>query len=96
MTPEIGDNHATLKTILDSDPFNVYCIDCKKNVADHASITYGVFICGDCAKGHLVHLGMEYSYIKSLYKEVWDQYQLNFMQLGGNKLFYEFLKEYGI
>ena len=74
MTPEIRDHHGILKVILESDPYNVYCIDCKFCKSDHASLTFGVFLCKDCALGHISQLGMDYSYIKSLYNEEWDVY----------------------
>ena len=85
-----------LKYILQSDPFNAYCLDCKENLADHASLTFGLFICGGCANKHKVELGLERSYIKSVFNENWDEYQLKIMELGGNKAFFEFIKYYGI
>ena len=38
---------------------------------------------------HIFH-----SYIKSL-DEVWDPYQLKIVEEGGNKAFYEFMRDYG-
>ena len=96
MTPEIQENHAILESILQSDPFNVYCVDCKKNLSDHASITFGIFICQQCASDHIRELGMDKSYIKHLKREAWDSYQLQFMLEGGNKKYYEFITEYKI
>ena len=38
-----------LKKIVDSDPYNKFCVDCFKGESTHANITYGTFICKDCA-----------------------------------------------
>ena len=35
------------------------------------------------------------SYVKPLFTEAWDGFQLRMVQIGGNKKFFEFLKEYG-
>jgi hypothetical protein len=76
----------------------LYCLDCKKNNSEFASITFGVFICGECAKIHQQEVGRNNSFVKSLYHESWDEYQLKFLQpgIGGNKAYYEFLKQYSL
>ena len=38
---------------------------------------------------------MYMSYVKPLFDEAWDNFQLNMIKVGGNKRFFEFLKEYG-
>ena len=38
---------------------------------------------------------MDVSYIKTLFQEPWDGYQLQCMNAGGNLPFYNFMKEYG-
>jgi hypothetical protein len=40
---------ALLQDLLGKDTYNKFCIDCNRNESTHASITYGTFICGDCA-----------------------------------------------
>ena len=37
---------------------------------------------------------MDKSYVKSLFNENWDEYQIRHMQVGGNKAFFEFIKHY--
>jgi hypothetical protein len=41
---------------------------------------------------------MSRSYVKDVYLEQWDDYQLESVSFekGGNKKFFEFIKEYGI
>ena len=35
------------------------------------------------------------SYVKPLFTEAWDSFQLKMVAIGGNKKFFEFLREYG-
>ena len=37
---------------------------------------------------------MDKSYVKSIFGELWDPYQLMIMNTGGNLMFWNFLKEY--
>ena len=56
---------------------------------------FGTFICGECVREHEKEFTMFQSYVKPLFTEAWDGFQLRCVQLGGNKKFFEFLKEYG-
>ena len=80
-----------------ANPFNKYCIDCKKNQTTHALIWLGTFVCVHCAGIHRHAFGgQSQNYIKDLTRDHWDDYQLRSLQIGGNKAFFEILKEYGI
>ena len=59
--------------IIEADPFNVYCVDCKMSIVSHASITYGIFLCDKCAMRHRAELGSEKSVIKA-FTENWDEH----------------------
>lgn len=60
-----------------ANPYNKYCIDCKKNKTTHAIIWLGAFVCEECANMHKdLFGGNQYSYVKNVYKENWDDYQL--------------------
>ena len=83
-----------LQDLLQKDTYNKFCIDCNRNESTHASITYGVFVCEECANSHLKEFGMDKSYIKSVTGEMWDPYQIRVIQLGGNKNLWDFLKLY--
>ena len=84
-----------LKSLLE-DPFNKFCVDCTERESTYANITYGTFICLNCANLHLVDpLGMDKSYVKSIFEDLWDSYQINVVTIGGgNKPFWDYLKEY--
>ena len=77
------------------DPFNQYCVDCNKQESTHANISYGTFICGACAELHGQQFGMDKSYVKNIFEDLWDTYQMQVVTLAGNKAFWDFLKEYG-
>ena len=58
----------------------------------------GSFVCEGCS---IAHLNLPYgsqskSYVKNIFKEHWDDYQLRSIALGGNKPLFELLKEYEI
>ncbi|TNV74259.1 hypothetical protein FGO68_gene6916 [Halteria grandinella] len=83
-----------LKDLL-ADPFNTYCVDCTKNISSHANISHGTFICLDCANVHRIELGMDKTYIKPIFEDLWDTYQLQVITFtGGNKQFWDFMKDY--
>ena len=80
----------------DNEHTNMFCIDCKSNLADYASLTFGIYICSECANTHVNFLGMSRSFVKSLFKEPWDEYEIKFMENGGNHPFMLFMHQYGI
>jgi len=80
-----------------SNPYNKYCIDCKKNQTTHALIWLGAFVCKDCAECHRDFFGgNSFSYVKDVYGELWDDYQLRSVSFGGNQQLFSILKEYGV
>lgn len=85
---------ALLQELLARDTYNKFCIDCNRNESTHASITYGTFVCGECANIHLNVLGMDKSYVKPIFGDTWDSYQIQVMQLAGNKRLWDFFKQY--
>jgi len=61
------------------NPYNKYCIDCKKNLTTHALIWLGIFVCEHCAFEHvdlLPHNSFSKVYPKKVMGEMWDDYQL--------------------
>ncbi len=84
---------AYLRDLL-NDPFNKFCVDCTKSESTHANISFGTFICADCALAHIENFGMDRSYVKDIFEEVWDQYQIKSVSLGGNRKFWDFMKQY--
>lgn len=57
----------------------------------------GALVAEDCAK-ELVRTqgGMQHCYVKDVFSEQWDDYQLKSLAHGGNSNLFNFLKEYGI
>ena len=88
-----------LQTLLLGDPYNKYCVDCHHNHSTHACITYGTFVCADCANMHKIYFeGRTKSGIKDIHNEMWDDNQLEAInsQMGGNERFFHFLMDYKI
>jgi ADP-ribosylation factor GTPase-activating protein 1 len=83
---------ALLTDLLQRDTYNKFCIDCNRNESTHANITYGTFICGDCAKIHINNIGTDKHYIKTIFVDTWDTYQIKIIQAGGNKRLWDFFK----
>ena len=80
-----------------STPYNKYCIDCKNKPTSHFIVWLGSYVCEECAKIHIEAFGGNYnSYIKDVYNEQWDDYQLRSVCLGGNQPLFQILKEYGV
>lgn len=79
------------------DPFNHYCLSCKTQESTHAVLWLGAYVCNSCAK-RVSDKGNGYadSYIKSIFNEQWDDYQLRSVGLGGNKQVFEIMREYGL
>ena len=80
--------HAELRLYLDmkiSEPFNHYCISCKKNKSSHVILWIGSYVCKGCA-ANLVQFngGMRNCYVKDVFNEQWDDYQLKSLAFGGN------------
>ncbi len=53
----------------------------------------GVFVCFKCCDSHRV-LGSARSLIRSTTMDSWNDQQLQYMQMGGNKKFSEFMEAY--
>jgi ADP-ribosylation factor GTPase-activating protein 1 len=85
---------ALLTDLLQRDTYNKFCIDCNRNESTHANITFGTFICGDCAKIHINNIGTDKHYIKTIFGDTWDTYQVKIIQAGGNKRLWDFFKQY--
>ena len=80
-----------------ANPYNKYCIDCKKNLTTHCLVWLGVFVCKDCAEMHKHTFGgNQYSYIKDVYGEQWDDSQLRSVAFGGNQPLFAIMKEYQV
>lgn len=90
--PQPHEQQVYLQATVQENEFNAFCVDCQNNRSTHANITYGTFVCAECEIEHHRTFPV-ISYLKPL-DEVFDPYQLQVTANGGNKNFYEFMKEY--
>ncbi|KAF9021508.1 ArfGap-domain-containing protein [Hymenopellis radicata] len=82
---------------------NKICADCSNPNPQWASLSFAVFICLQCAgvhRGFGVHIrrvpqpDSPHSFVRSISMDTWQEEQIKRMQLGGNKLFREFMRAY--
>jgi hypothetical protein len=82
-----------------ANPYNKFCVDCHHNESSMASVSFGIFLCEECGQEHQKSLGMELSYVKDVFQEHWDPFQLKMLDEsygGGNHVWFELIKEYGL
>ncbi|KAJ3757252.1 ArfGap-domain-containing protein [Lentinula raphanica] len=72
---------------------NKVCADCTNPNPQWASLSFGTFICLQCAGIHR-GFGVHVSFVRSISMDTWQDDQVKRMQLGGNAPFREFMKSY--
>ena len=92
--PQTPETSAFLKRMISEDRYNAWCIDCQRNRSSHCNVTFGTFLCSDCAATHRQTYPMHECYIKQVFGECWDTFQIRVVEVGGNKRFFDFLAEY--
>ena len=77
--------------VLKQKPDNQKCFDCGSKFPQWATVSFGLFICLDCSSTHR-SFGPQISFVRSITMDNWTNAECKTMELGGNKLFKEFLK----
>ena len=83
------------KDLISAIEINKQCNDCGKKDPRWCSINNAVFLCSTCARTHK-KFNQEVSTIKSLEVDPWTKQEINFVKLGGNERFTNFIKSYNI
>ncbi|KAI5185655.1 hypothetical protein NEHOM01_0981 [Nematocida homosporus] len=92
--PELSEAQQ-LKSVVESSPENKRCVDCNMARPQWASITYGIFVCLNCAGVHR-SFGVKVSVVKSVGMDLWKPEEVSAMDLGGNKRFLSYLAQYNL
>ena len=50
----------------------MFCVDCMKHKTAYCVLTYGIFICEQCAFLHFKNAPMQKHYLKDIWQEHWD------------------------
>lgn len=69
--------------------YNTKCADCGREKPAWAAVTFGFFVCYECAAQHR-RLGQEKSRIKNITMDTWSVEELRRMHVGGNRYSYKF------
>ncbi|OAG31762.1 ADP-ribosylation factor GTPase-activating protein 1 [Nematocida displodere] len=85
----------TLKEIIERSPENKTCADCGMARPQWSSITYGIFLCLNCAGVHR-SFGVKVSIVKSIGMDMWPPRDLKKMELGGNARFHAYLSKHNL
>eukprot|EP00998_Keelungia_sp_KM082_P004804 NODE_1612_length_1277_cov_90.013043_g1597_i0.p1 GENE.NODE_1612_length_1277_cov_90.013043_g1597_i0~~NODE_1612_length_1277_cov_90.013043_g1597_i0.p1 ORF type:complete len:348 (+),score=57.66 NODE_1612_length_1277_cov_90.013043_g1597_i0:42-1046(+) len=74
---------------------NKVCLDCTQKNPSWATITYGAFICMDCASHHR-SMGVHLTFVQSAVLDTWKAEWVRRMELGGNQKARNFFKQHGL
>lgn len=90
----VFDQHQALFDLLQL-PGNTICVDCNESNPKWASLGFGTLICLTCAGFHR-SIGTHITTVRSIELDKWTSEQVQALELGGNKLFLEYLRSHYI
>lgn len=74
---------------------NTSCFDCELPNPQWASVTFGTFICLECAGTHRSY-GASISRVKSINMDEWSEKEYHKMKIGGNEEFGKFVSSHNL
>lgn len=81
--------------LLYSLPGNEHCVDCDAPNPPWASVSYGVLLCLQCGGRHR-SLGVQTSFVRSVYMDSWSHAQILTMLEGGNEQLSAFFRRHSL
>ena len=80
-----------ISELLAANPSNGRCADCEREHPEWTSQGFGTFICLNCA-GYHRSMGAHITTVRSLTLDEWTPEQVRILEIGGNELFWDYLR----
>jgi len=81
--------------LLQREPGNGFCFDCKEANPGWSSVNHGILICTSCTSLHRA-LGSQVSLVRSVRLDIWTDKHMELMKVGGNAKLNTFFEKYNL